>query len=180
MGSLETAYDELMDPEDEDHWLHKMQGYLDWKIIAPRLNNPYEKAIPDRQLFQMSQKPEKIRQVLKVRCLCDGHEVLRIDNLETPILTTEHPCLTNLPRGWIMAHLEEIGLEDEIERTIERLQREIKEELGRRESRAVRDISKVQAKTVGQIKAERDKERKAKKEAEDAKAAGPRIIYRKG
>lgn len=158
---------------DSDHWLAKMEGYLDWKIIAPMVNNPFQTPIPDRTLAQMLSQKETVLKMLSVRCLCDGHEVLRIENLQSPIVTTNHPCLTSLQRPIILDHMSKIGVDEEIELAVDRVQDTIREELARREKKD-REVSPSGQKTLAQIKAEKKK----KEDAERAKLSGPRVIHR--
>lgn len=136
-----------------DHWLYKMDGYLDWRVVGPQINNPYEIAFPDRVLDAMVKYRDVVRSHIKVRCLCDGHEVLRIDNLAMPILYTDHPCLVGTQRRVVIGFLTFFGIEDEIERTIDRVQEEVREELNKREQQRV---ANKEHKSLAQIKAERE------------------------
>ncbi len=149
--STEAFEEEVVLPED--HWLYKMDGYLDWRVVAPQINNPYEIAFPDRVLDAMVKYRDVVRSHIKVRCLCDGHEVLRIDNLAMPILYTDHPCLVGTQRRIVIGFLAFFGIDDEIERTIDRVQQEVREELARREATRV---ANKEHKSLAQIKAERE------------------------
>lgn len=142
----------------DEHWLSKMEGYLVWRVIGPRINNPYEVTFPDRVLAAMSKNRDLVRSHLKVRCLSDGHEVLMVDNLSLPILTTDHPCLIGITRKQVLAYLSHFGVEEEIERVIDRIQEEVTEEMQKREMAA--NLSKKSQKTVAQIRAEKEAEQK--------------------
>lgn len=155
----------------DDHWLCKMEGYLVWRVIGPRINNPYEITYPDRVLLAMSKNRDLIRSHMKVRCLSDGHEVLSIDNLSLPLLTTDHPCLIGITRKQVLAYLEYFRVEEEIERTIDRVQEEVAEELQKREMIAA--TTRKNHKTIAQIRAEREAAQKA---LQDAAGSQVRVV----
>lgn len=159
-------------------WLHKMEGYLAWKVIGPRISNPFEQALPDRLLMQLEQKRDKVLQLIKVRCMCDGHEVLVIDNLGSPVLTTDHPCLTGLTRHDVMDYMQSIGLQVEIDRTIDTIQQEIREELARREIKAAAENRGNGQKSIGEIRKEREKKEKDARAAKNGgrKDGGHRVM----
>lgn len=169
--STEAFVEEVTLPGD--HWLFKMDGYLDWRVIGPQINNPYEIAFPDRVLDAMVKYREVVRSHLKVRCLCDGHEVLRIDNLVMPILFTDHPCLVGTPKRIVLGFLAFYGIEDEIERTIDRIQEEVREELHKREMGRL--ANRAMEKTMGQIKSERDAARGAEEAKRRAANTGTQV-----
>lgn len=171
MSSQDAAQKKTEVLVSSDHWLSKMEGYLVWRVIGPRINNPYEVTYPDRVLMAMSKSRDLIRSHIKVRCLSDGHEVLLVDNLSLPILSTEHPCLIGISRKQVLAYLEYFGVEEEIERTIDRIQEEVQEELQKRELMA--QSMRKNHKTIGQIRNEREA---AAKKLADESATQVRIV----
>jgi hypothetical protein len=148
-----SEYDDV----PEDHWLFKMQGYLSWRVTGPRINNPFEVSYPDRVLIAMAQHRDVVKSHLKVRCLCDGHEVLAADNLSFPQISTNHPCLGGISRSLVQTFLIFYKVDQEIEAVIDRIQEEVRLELDQREK--ARTTSARSEKTMGQIKAEKEKEK---------------------
>jgi hypothetical protein len=177
--SIEIDSEEQVIDEDAlpfDHWLHKMDGYLDWRVLAPQIHNPFEMAIPDRMLIMMSKNRDVVRKHVRVRCLCDGHEVLSVDNLSHPIIFTQHPCLVGINRRNLLHYFVEEGVDTKIEEAIDRVQEEVREELKKRE--IGRPKSADSEKSMAQIKAE--KAAKQRKEPKKPESTGSplRVIRR--
>lgn len=169
---------------DEDHWLSKMGGYLDWRVIPPPISDPYSIPLSDIVLDSMAKSPAIIKKHMKMRCLCEGHELLTISNLLLPIIRTDHPCLAYLTRHEILICFDQFKLWDLVETAIARVQVEITEELHRREM--VRLANRSFRRTMGQMLADTEREQKAKKSAgkvpdksaEKKGSGGPRVIRR--
>ncbi len=114
-------------------WFHKMDGFLNWKIIPPDFNNPFKPPLPDRVLVELVSRKEVLMTLFNLRCLCDGHEVLLVRNLASPLMLTDHPCISQLTRNQVFDYLEEQGIDRKIGEEVERVRQEIREELQKRE-----------------------------------------------
>jgi hypothetical protein len=160
--------------EAPKNWFEQMEGFLDWKIIGPDLNNPFKPPISDIALHELATKRESLRKKMDLRCLCDGHEVLLIRNLGTPFLKTDHPCISKISRMEILDYLKRAGLEELILQEMERIQKEIEEELARRQIKAQEDAERRAAQGLGGAR----RKKKDDKEKGTAGDAAFRIMRR--
>lgn len=117
----------------EETWFDKMAGYLHWKIIGPDINNPYTPRMSDKILSELAYQQDALRRRLVLRCMCDGYEVLQIKNLCSPMVKTDHPCISSISAPDLLSYLLREGIEDRINQEVARIQAEMKEELKRRE-----------------------------------------------
>jgi hypothetical protein len=146
----------------EDHWLSKMDGHLDWRVIPPPIRDPYSIPLTDLVLDAMSKNTAVIKKHMKVRCLCEGHELLMISNLCAPSVRTDHPCLSHLTRNEVLLCFDQFNLWALVDAAIERVQQEVAEELHRREMNRL--ANKSFKRTMGQILADADRAKKAERE----------------
>ena len=54
----------------EPNWFDKMDGYLNWKILGPDINNPYAPYMSDKMLADIAYRDEAIRAHLILKCMC--------------------------------------------------------------------------------------------------------------
>jgi hypothetical protein len=159
----EEGDEQVLPPEPT--WFDKMGDALQWKVEVPNLFNPYQIPIPDRVLVQLSTNNEARRKACNLRCLCDGYEVLNVRNIDSPLLSTSHPCISAMTRNEILDHLTSKHIQDLVAFELDKLQVQATEELARREAeeRKSQPASKTQKK-------------KAKKEAPKKDGPGFRVI----
>lgn len=146
-------------------WFDKMEGYLDWKIVGPNIHNPYERTFSTRMIAQLAFDRALLKQLLLIRCLCDGFEVMVIENLSAPTIITDHPCVNALGKAAIMEYLQANGFAEEIESEIDRIQAEMREELAKRDKL---EMAQEQAKKQAEVK---DRKAQRKKGTGDLPAA---------
>lgn len=151
--------DEVRQRRRKGNWFEKMDGFLNWKVIGPDIHNPFGPAISDRVLLELAHKRDVLRKQFNLRCMCDGHEVLMIKNIEAPQINTDHPCISELSRAEIFDYLDEHGVTDQINKEMDRVQQEIKDELKRRELelQAQKDLRERTRKTLTKDKADKFK-----------------------
>ncbi|RIL11798.1 MAG: hypothetical protein DCC75_01640 [Proteobacteria bacterium] len=123
------------------NWLEKMGSCLSWKVIGPDIHNPYAPVLPERMLFELAYRTERLKKILTVRCMCEGYEVMQIKNLQSPMIITDHPCVNAMTYAEIYEFLEEYGVNKKVEEEITRIQEEIKALLGKKEQEEENDKS---------------------------------------
>jgi hypothetical protein len=179
VSNSENASNQLNETEllSKDHWFSKMDGYVDWRVVAPQIHNPYQKPLSDQMLSSMVRNRETVKKMMKLRCLADGHEILIVESLGALRFSTSHPCLSGVSKREIRACLEQFGINKEIETEIDKVQSAARDELTRRQLMKISTSSSE--KTVGQIRAEKEAEKKEKKEKlESGPGTGVRVIRR--
>ena len=142
-------------------WFEQMGPYVKWRIVAPQINTPFSTPISDRALAELASNRESLKRLFNLKCLCDGFEILEIKNVQSPSVFTDHPCLSGLSASPLFEYLESIGVSEEIEQTVDRLQEEIRSEMDGRD-RASAKTDAARAKTRAKKKALEDKAEKDK------------------
>ena len=120
------------------NWFEQMDGFLSWKLVPPNITDPFSPPIPDHVLQELARNARALRRLCTVRCLCDGYEIMSIKNLSAPIIRTDHPCITSMPRRDILGFLKRSGISQRIDEEIRNVRAQIEEELQRRASRGER------------------------------------------
>lgn len=116
-------------------WFDHMNGYLTWKVFGPDIHNPYSKEIPYRQLQRMASEWDFLNQYIHVRCLCDGYEVMTLNNPLAPRITSNHPCVSSMKREDIVDFMSMTKIFETIAVEAQKIQDEIREHLKAREDK---------------------------------------------
>jgi hypothetical protein len=123
-----TPEDELL-PQDSDEqkiWFDYMDGYLNWKVSGPDINNPYKQIPTIPYLKRMLTDENFLMTHIVVRCTCDGHEVLILNNPTSPRIQSDHPCLTSLPANAIMDYIFKNKLDEMIYAEVDKIKEDIR------------------------------------------------------
>lgn len=116
----------------QHHWFHHMEGYLQWKVVAPDYNNPFKQSVPDHILLDLIKHRAALRRVCGLRLLCEGFELMSFDNLEAPTIATDHPCILALGVNKILDYINTSDAQKFIEEQLERIALSISELLSER------------------------------------------------
>lgn len=112
----------MIERPDEQLWLERMHNFLQWKVIAPKPENPFGPSISDAALKELAEDKDVLRKRIGLRCLLDGDEVLAIKNLISFSYETTHPNLTNLKKKDCHRYLVEYGVIGIIEKELDSIQ----------------------------------------------------------
>ncbi|MBX7144241.1 MAG: hypothetical protein K1X79_07300 [Oligoflexia bacterium] len=163
-------------PQAERHWFHQMEGYLQWKVIAPDYNNPFRQPVPDHVLIELLKHRSALRRVCSLRLLCEGFELMAFDNLEAPAVLTDHPCILALGVHRILDYINASEAQRVIEEQLDRIARGISELL---DERAINpsDEQLFQAGEKALTIAQMRELREARKSRYKTAAGGVRVRY---
>lgn len=114
-------------------WFDQMAGYLDWEIIGPNLHDPFKVKMPVHLLRRMVDDRAFLCEYINVRCLCDGYEVMIIQNPSKPDFVSEHPCISKTSAKDIVAYLQKNAIDVYVSQQIDKIQEDIRQHLGVRE-----------------------------------------------
>jgi len=114
-------------------WFDQMTGYLDWEVVGPNLHDPFKVRMPVYLLRRMADDREFLCEYVHVRCLCDGYEVMVIENPSKPHFNSDHPCISKTAAKDIVGYLQKNAVDVYIWQQIEKIQEEIKQHVGIRE-----------------------------------------------
>jgi hypothetical protein len=103
-----------------------MQGYLQWKVVPPDYNNPFKPPVSEDVLVELVRRRNSLKRVCKLKCLCEGFELMTFDNLENPSMFTEHPCITAMGMNAVMNYMSQSDVESLIEDQLERIEQDIR------------------------------------------------------
>lgn len=106
-------------------WFDHMTGYLRWKVIGPDIFNPYKVLPPLHVLKRMTNDLDFLGQFINVRCLCDGFEVMNIQNPCLPRVWTDHPVILRLDMHIIGNYMRRTGIDEFIHSEMVRIQEEV-------------------------------------------------------
>ncbi len=103
-------------------WFEKMDGYIQWKVVPPDYNNPFKPPVADHILRELTQRRRSLRRVCKLKCLCDGFEIMSFDNLDAPSMFTEHPCISKMGISKVLDYVGGSNVHLLIEAQLERIE----------------------------------------------------------
>ena len=103
-------------------WFEKMEGYIQWKVIPPDYNNPFKPPVAEHILRELTQRRRALRRVCKLKCLCDGFEIMSFDNLDAPSMFTEHPCISKMGISKVLDYVGASNVHGLIEEQLERIE----------------------------------------------------------
>lgn len=115
-------------------WFEKMEGYLLWKVVPPDYKNPFKPPVAEHILRELIQRRRALRRVCKLKCLCDGFEIMTFDNLDAPSMFTEHPCVSVMGINGVLNFLSNSPVSGLIEEQLDRIELDIRSLLEERES----------------------------------------------
>lgn len=108
--------------EGEPSWLDRMHNLLQWSVVYPQADNPFQEPIPTDKLTELANSKQALLKKVGLRCLLDGIEIVTIKNLSRFTMTTDHPQLTKLKKGECQRYLKRCGVVEMIEKELERIQ----------------------------------------------------------
>ena len=140
------------------NWFELMNGYLQWKVVPPDYNNPFKSPVAENVLRELVHKPAALKRVCKLKCVCDGYEMMSFDNLEDPAVITEHPCISAMGPLAVIDYVSRSEVRAEIEEQLEKIEigmRELLEQ--RRESFGERDVVWGEEITIKEFRSRRER-----------------------
>jgi len=140
---MQLAKDQPVVAMQHSTWFDYMTGYLKWKIIGPDIHNPFNTLPPLHILRRMSQQIDFLSQYVHIRCLCDGYEVMNIQNPCSPRVVTDHPSIAKLSITEIGSYMEREGLDQHVADEMARLQEDILTLLTRNEAALTAEESRT-------------------------------------
>ncbi len=123
----------------DSNWFDKMGDVIEWKVVTPDLDSPFQMPLTERVLQDLSTNEKARRKACDLRCLCDGYEVMLIKNLNSPQFSTSHPCISSMPKNAVLAQLKLAHVEAAIASELEKLRVGALQELDRRAKEAERN-----------------------------------------
>lgn len=114
---------------EEQNWLMRMHSFLQWKLVCPELNNPYERKFSEKAIKELSEDLEVLKRYSKIRGLMDGEEIICISDLTKFEISTEHPSLSKLHRNEVKGYLETSGVLKDLEAELRETQSSYKQAL---------------------------------------------------
>ncbi|MBN8550072.1 MAG: hypothetical protein J0M12_12210 [Deltaproteobacteria bacterium] len=115
------------------NWFQLMDGYLIWKVVPPDYNNPFKPPVSEQVLHELVSRRSALRRVCKLKCLCEGFEMMTFDNLDDPGFFTDHPCISAMGTHGVLTYVFGSEVNVEIEEQLDKIEREMRELLAFRE-----------------------------------------------
>jgi hypothetical protein len=145
--------------------------------LTPPIADPYSIPLPDSILENMISNPKSVKTYLKLRCLCEGHEMMMVNNLNSPSLRSDHPHLSGLTREEIFDCIEIFSLKPLIENAVQKTCAEVNGELHKREMERL--ANQYYSQTLDRMLRETLKERQEReREKRQRSTNGLRVIRR--
>ena len=149
------------EPKRKLTWFDSMEGYLEWRVFGPDIYNPYRAPYPIVQLKKMAYEPGFLGQFIRIRCMCDGYEVMIISNPFQPVVKSEHPCVRAVVPAEIFTYMEEAGVSNYVRTEMERIQAEILKYVSERVANGEAEKSEVSNDVVKKIMDKKKGEKKS-------------------
>lgn len=154
------------------NWFELMSGYLHWKVVPPDYNNPFKTPVADKVLRELTHKRAALMRVCKLKCVCDGYEMMSFDNLEDPNIFTEHPCISAMGTSAVLDYVSRSEVHDDIQQQLDRIETAMREFLHERyEANSQREIDWDEDVTIKEFR-----RRRAGKKIRVASAAGGYVV----
>lgn len=139
------------------NWFELMSGYLQWKVVPPDYNNPFKTPVAENVLRELVHKRNALKRVCKLKCVCDGYEMMSFDNLEDPAVCTEHPCISAMGSSAVIDYVSRSEVNAQIQEQLERIEQAMRELLEqRRENFSGQDVEWDEQVTIKEFRRRRE------------------------
>jgi hypothetical protein len=118
---------------EQQKWLLRVHPNLKWRLDGPNVKNPFDTNATDSKLEEYIADRSLLMSVCSAKAFMDETEILKIVDLADMKFETVHPNLVNLDRDDLVDYLRSQGVWKLLEKEIERVQQQCREELGVRQ-----------------------------------------------
>ena len=123
----------MTEGQEEESFLVRMHSFLQWKVLAPDVSNPFERKFSDKALQELANDKEVLMKYLELKGLMDGDEVFHLVGIKAiKEVKTDNPYIRSMTKAEIKQYLQDYGIMEVVNQQMDDIQRTYQEELQRR------------------------------------------------